>query len=400
MKPIDKLFAHLEGDRSERLDMANSDLSNSDLGGEDLTNINFSGANFSNCYLIAAKFSNCDLRGSNFEGAKLGASKLTNLQIMKANFHAADLMNADLSNSELTSTDFSEASLIDANLYGTNLRKANLSKAVLWGTNCEKADLSECNFQNAYFTDCSLRNINFTSVNLKGALFSGESDLTGARFTREQFESLFNKLPNNPQIDNPRVSNVSGYQYQISSIKIGTQEWACKNLDVSTFRNGDEILEARTEEEWVKAGERKQPTWCYNYNNIGNGAKYGKLYNWYAVNDKRGLAPNDWHVPSDDEWTILINYLGERVSGTKMKSTAGWKDNGNGNNESGFDGLPGGNRLKGGAFGDIEVFGYFWSSTQLDIDKAWYRILLYSFGHVSRYDYDKNGGFSVRCVKD
>jgi uncharacterized protein (TIGR02145 family) len=107
-------------------------------------------------------------------------------------------------------------------------------------------------------------------------------------------------------------------------IKIGPQIWATKNLDVITFRNGDTIPEAKTNEEWKKAGEEGKPAWCYYDNDPENGKKYGKLYNWYAVNDPRGLAPKGWHVPSDAEWIVLIDYLGgEEVAGTKMKSSSG-----------------------------------------------------------------------------
>jgi len=105
------------------------------------------------------------------------------------------------------------------------------------------------------------------------------------------------------------------------SVKIGTQVWMTKNLDVSVFRNGDTIPEAKTNIEWIKAGDNQQPAWCYYDNDPANGAKYGKLYNWYAVNDSRGLAPTGWHVPSDAEWTQLKDFLGGiEVAGTKMKS--------------------------------------------------------------------------------
>ena len=139
------------------------------------------------------------------------------------------------------------------------------------------------------------------------------------------------------------------------TITIGTQVWTTKNLDAATFRNGDPIPQAKTDEEWEKAGDNQQPAWCYYDNDPANGAKYGKLYNWYAVNDSRGLAPVGYHIPSDAEWTILTDFLGgEKVAGTKMKSTDFWADyegnSGNGTNESGFSGLPGGNRDLDGTF--------------------------------------------------
>jgi uncharacterized protein (TIGR02145 family) len=123
-------------------------------------------------------------------------------------------------------------------------------------------------------------------------------------------------------------------------LKIGTQVWTTENLNVSKFRNGDSIPEVKTHEEWIKAIKNKQPAWCYCANDPANGKLYGKLYNFYSVIDSRGLAPAGWHIPSDNEWTTLIDFLGT-VPGKKMKSTSGWTK-GSGTNESGFSALPGG----------------------------------------------------------
>ncbi len=108
------------------------------------------------------------------------------------------------------------------------------------------------------------------------------------------------------------------------TVTIGNQVWMTKNLDVSTFRNGDPIPQAKTAAEWKAADENKQPAWCYYDNDPANGAKYGKLYNWYAVNDSRGLAPAGYHIPSDVEWKQLTDFLGSEA-GKKMKSKSGWK---------------------------------------------------------------------------
>ena len=109
------------------------------------------------------------------------------------------------------------------------------------------------------------------------------------------------------------------------TVTIGIQVWMTKNLDVSTFRNGDPIPEAKTEEEWNKAGENKQPAWCYYDNDPANGQKYGKIYNWYAVNDPRGLAPDGTHIPSINEWTNLINTTGGiQKSARVFKAHEGW----------------------------------------------------------------------------
>jgi uncharacterized protein (TIGR02145 family) len=97
---------------------------------------------------------------------------------------------------------------------------------------------------------------------------------------------------------------------QVQTVTIGTQVLMTKNLDVSTFRNGEIIPEAKTTEEWEAAGKNKQPVWCYYRNDPKNGTKYGKLYNYYAVNDSRGLAPAGWHIPTYGEWDVLFHFLG------------------------------------------------------------------------------------------
>ena len=115
------------------------------------------------------------------------------------------------------------------------------------------------------------------------------------------------------------VSNSFG-----QTVTIGTQTWTTKNLNVATFRNGDAIPRAKTDKEWKAAGDNKQPAWCYYENKTTNGTKYGKLYNWFAVNDARGLAPTGYHIPTDEEWTVLSTFLGvEDAAGKKMKSTSG-----------------------------------------------------------------------------
>ena len=206
------------------------------------------------------------------------------------------------------------------------------------------------------------------------------------------------------------------------TVAIGTQVWMTKNLDVSAFRNGDLIPEAKTTEEWKHYCEAEKPAWCYYDNDPKNGKKYGKLYNWYAVNDSRGLAPEGWHVPSDDEWTILETYLGADNS-IKMKSTSGWKENGNGTNSSGFSSLPGG-WFGNGTFKEIGYYGYWWSSTEYsgldlvpprdlflhsydlsnDIAEytAFYRLIdCCDFENARRGHQPGNkNGFSVRCLKD
>src|SRR5450759_5281193 len=154
-------------------------------------------------------------------------------------------------------------------------------------------------------------------------------------------------------------------------VRIGTQAWAVANLNIITFRNGDSIPEAKTSKDWVTAGESGKPAWCYYNNNPANGLKYGKLYNWYAVNDPRELAPVGWTLSNADDWAMLINYLGgQGVAGSKMKSISAWSEGNNGTNEAGFIGYPGGYRVDNGTFLNTASIGIWWSSTENNAQTA------------------------------
>ncbi len=187
------------------------------------------------------------------------------------------------------------------------------------------------------------------------------------------------------------------------TVTIGSQVWTSKNLNVSTYRNGDLIPQVQDNEAWEKL---TTGAWCYYDNDPSNGTKYGKLYNWYAVNDPRGLAPNGYHIPTYAEWMKLIHYLdnidGRFVAGKRMKRTSGWYDNGNGTNSSGFSGLPGGGRnYYNGVFYNVGYFGYWWSSSENGAnDDAWYFGMDYNDDSAGAGDRNKRGGFSVRCLRD
>ena len=194
------------------------------------------------------------------------------------------------------------------------------------------------------------------------------------------------------------------FTIKAQDVTIGTQTWTSKNLNVSKYKNGDKIPQVQDAAVWVKL---TTGAWCYYENKAENGAKYGKLYNWYAVNDPRGLAPNGYHIPTDAECTILTDYLGgEEVAGKKMKSTSGWKtwnwnkNNGNGTNTSGFAGLPGGSRDLFGYLQHIGSYGHWWSSSEGYNGFVFSLSLLNNYGCVFRGSKDKTYGLSVRCLKD
>ena len=181
-------------------------------------------------------------------------------------------------------------------------------------------------------------------------------------------------------------------------VKIGTQVWTSKNLDVSTFRNGEVIPEAKSKVQWKKAGENEQPAWCYYDFDSKNGKVYGKLYNWYAVNDSRGLAPKGYHIPSDEEWTVLTDFLGRYGTGFKMMSTTGWSYSGHATNTSGFNGLPGG--YCNGYFFFVAVEGLWWSSSKSGSYRAHSRNMRKDNSGVGKVGMLKNHGLSVRCIKN
>ncbi|MBL0013594.1 MAG: fibrobacter succinogenes major paralogous domain-containing protein [Flavobacterium sp.] len=194
----------------------------------------------------------------------------------------------------------------------------------------------------------------------------------------------------------------------MNDIAIGNQIWMYKNLDVTTYRNGDpipqeifwQVLPAVSQWFSLTTG-----AWVTYQDASLNDKIYGKLYNWYAVNDPRGLAPVGYHIPSLAEWTTLINFLGGPYqAGHKMKSVSQWTieyaqmlPN---LNSSGFTGLPGGYLGNNGGYQDILIGGYWWSSTLNNNGNPYIVSLLNSSNNCQTGTTIKNNGISVRCIKD
>jgi uncharacterized protein (TIGR02145 family) len=186
----------------------------------------------------------------------------------------------------------------------------------------------------------------------------------------------------------------------IETIKIGTQVWMAKNLDVSNYRNGDIIPEVKDAKEWSSL---TTGAWCYYNNDTENEKIYGKLYNWHAVNDPRGLAPEGYHIPSLSEWSNLIDNLGgAQIAGGKMKETGNihFAENLFASNSSGLSGLPGGIRYHNALFSGISYHCYWWTSSENKIPNAWLLTLSCNSGKADNYSYSKMAGISVRCIKD
>ena len=190
------------------------------------------------------------------------------------------------------------------------------------------------------------------------------------------------------------------------NVTIGGQIWVQKNLNVCTYRNGDIIPEVTDPVQWESL---TTGAWCYYNNDPATAQIYGKLYNWYAVNDPRGLAPVGYHIPTDAEWTILTTNLGgQSVAGGKMKEsgTVHWQSPNTGaTNSSGFTSLPGGQRrLPNGLYAYLGTMGCYWTSSETDATHAWFRYLYHNNtlivgGGAGGLDL-KILGLSVRCLKD
>ena len=199
------------------------------------------------------------------------------------------------------------------------------------------------------------------------------------------------------------VEDVNGNSY--NTVQIGTQCWTQSNLKVSKYGNGDNIPTRLVNSAWQNTTSGAYA--IYNNDPVNDGL-YGKLYNHYAVTDSRGLCPTGWHVPTDGEWTTLVNHLGgSDEEGGALKSTAmqptlgGWQSPNTGaTNSSGFTALPGGRRGYYGGFGSMAGDGCWWSSSILSGASAWNRTLGNDSSGINRSSGDRADGFSVRCCRD
>ena len=209
----------------------------------------------------------------------------------------------------------------------------------------------------------------------------------------------FPKSASISDMESQQIASFDTNSITSDSVIIGTQIWTTRNLDVDTFQNGDPIPKAKSIAEFKQAGKEGKPAWCY-YDNDSSNFIYGKLYNWYAVTDKRRLAPTGWHIPTTNEWDVLTSFLGgEELCGKKLRHTSGWYTGGNGDNTSGFSAIPGGDFMDFG-FSSIGELGFWWTSTKCYDGAAYARYLNYSYDPLLFASFSTGAGFSVRCVKD
>jgi uncharacterized protein (TIGR02145 family) len=210
-----------------------------------------------------------------------------------------------------------------------------------------------------------------------------------------------------PVTFNSKVADVEGNLY--STVNIGSQVWMAENLRATKFNDGTPIPNITDNTEWINFSGA---AYCWYKNEIQYKPTMGALYNWYTI-EVGGLCPAGWHVPSDVEYSTMEIFLGmdpDSVNlwgwrgtdqGSKMKSVSDWSNDGNGTNSSGFTGLPGGYRYAvTGVFYSLGDLTYWWTSTQHDEDRGWYRFLKGTNTDVYRASTSKKGGKYVRCVKN
>ena len=221
----------------------------------------------------------------------------------------------------------------------------------------------------------------------------------------------YNSSGNSTQYSNEISVTTLTESISLPSVTIGSQAWSLKNLDVATYRNGDPIPQVTDPNRWSTLNSG---AWCwYNNDSATYASTYGKLYNWFAVNDPRGLAPNGWHVATENNWNKLVKFLDINADttcqgceqsptvGNALKNTSGWLNPLPGaTNSSGLTCLPGGERTNNGNFALVGKHGFWWSASEYSQNYAWYRELRYNSPAIYRWDYFKTFGFSVRLVKD
>jgi len=195
------------------------------------------------------------------------------------------------------------------------------------------------------------------------------------------------------------VTDKEGNVYK--TVTIGSQVWMAENLRSTKFRNGDPVPNVSANASW---SVQKTSAYCFYNNDVSNKTGYGMLYNWFVVADPRNIAPAGWHIPSDEEWTALTNFLqGKSQAGGKLKETgtSHWSDpNTSAVNSTGFTALPGGYRAKDGVFKNMSFVGAWWATTEYTQSVAWYRYVDYGTGNIYGVSTYKTCGLSIRCIKD
>lgn len=188
-----------------------------------------------------------------------------------------------------------------------------------------------------------------------------------------------------------------------ATVTIGQQVWLARNLDVTTFRNGDPIPRVTDAAAWAAAGSAGQPAQSAYDNDAARVVRDGLLYNYAAIRDPRGLCPQGFRIPTDADWNALERFLGASRAAFRLKSISGWpiteNGPGSGSDDVGFAGLPAGFRSQRGEFFLGGKVGYFWSLTERSATTTTAHMLFDYDAKLFRIEYDKAMGMSVRCIK-
>jgi uncharacterized protein (TIGR02145 family) len=234
-------------------------------------------------------------------------------------------------------------------------------------------------------------------------IFSNAQDLkqSGNLYTAGEASSAFERLPEAPagKLMTESLLNIMDYdRNSYPVIKIGTQLWMAENLKTTKLNDGTNIPIIYDNKLW---SQMISPGYCSYNNNAGKyKTQYGILYNGYTVSTGK-LCPLGWHVPSDEEWQTLTNYIGKNAAGGKLKKKDTWMSPNTGaTNATGFTALPGGSRGNLGSFMDAGIRGHWWSSSENDQTDVWNRTMSYSNSDVTGNSDHKQSGLSVRCVKN
>lgn len=211
----------------------------------------------------------------------------------------------------------------------------------------------------------------------------------------------------NESINYDTIKDVEGNKYR--TVKIGTQCWMAENLRVTKYSNGDNILQIESDSSWSNLNIESD---AYSKSEEGSieglDLCYGNYYNFQVVIDDRNVCPENWRVPSDDDWLILEDFILNSDSktnlGEALKAVEGWEVfeqfSGGGNDVFGFRALPSGQRTKEGVIASYETSCSWWTSSENQSNDAWSRGLFNDSKGITRHTNHKNNGFSIRCIKD
>jgi uncharacterized protein (TIGR02145 family) len=197
------------------------------------------------------------------------------------------------------------------------------------------------------------------------------------------------------------IKDADGNLY--TSVTIGTQIWLLENLKTTRYNNGDLIGTTIPASLNIQNENNPKYQWAYE-GDQSNVSAYGRMYTWHAATDSRKVCPEGWRLPTDEEWTTLAGFHGSiNDAGGKLKETgtSHWSSPNTGaDNESGFTALPGGKRENTGQFYEIGINGFYWTSSEISPQSAWYRLLWSEYANCTRTNNLKDFGYSVRCIKE